>query len=94
MLDRKFIVENAEQVKQNCVNRNAKVDVDRFVALESRRKALQAKVDQLNRQANETAKSIGRAQDAAQREALKEEGRRLREETASAHNDKDRMAEE
>ena len=94
MLDRRFIVENAERVKQNCVNRNAKVDVDRFVQLEARRKALQSKVDQLNRQANETAKSIGRAQDAAQREALKEEGRRLREETASAQNDMDRMAEE
>ena len=32
MLDRKFIVENAELVKQNCVNRGVKVDVDRFVA--------------------------------------------------------------
>jgi seryl-tRNA synthetase len=94
MLDRKFIVENAEQVKQNCVNRNAKVDVDRFVALESRRKALQAKVDQLNRQANETAKSIGRAQDAAQREALKEEGRSLRDQTAAAQTEMDRVAEE
>jgi seryl-tRNA synthetase len=94
MLDRKFIVENAEQVKQNCINRNAKVDVDRFVQLEARRKALQVKIDQLNRQANEAAKSIGRAQDAAQREALKEEGRRLREETAEAQNDMDRMAEE
>jgi seryl-tRNA synthetase len=94
MLDRKFIVENAERVKQNCTNRNAKVDVDRFVALEARRKALQSKVDQLNRQANETARSIGRAQDAAQREALKEEGRRLREETSQAQNDMDRMAEE
>ncbi len=32
MLDRRFIVENAELVKQNCVNRGVKVDVDRFVA--------------------------------------------------------------
>jgi len=94
MLDRKFIVENAERVKQNCVNRNAKVDVQRFVELEARRKALQVKVDQLNRQANETSKSIGRAQDAAQREALKEEGRRLREETAQSQTEMDRVAEE
>jgi seryl-tRNA synthetase len=94
MLDRKFIIENAERVKQNCANRNAKVDVDRFVTLESRRKALQLKVDQLNRQANETAKSIGRAKDEAQREALKEEGRTLREQTAEAQTEMDRIAEE
>ena len=94
MLDRKFIVENAERVKQNCINRNAKVDVDRFVALESRRKTLQLNVDQLNRQANETSKSIGRAADAAQREALKEEGRRLREQTAEAQTEMDRVGEE
>jgi seryl-tRNA synthetase len=94
MLDRKFIVENAERVKQNCINRNAKVDVDRFVALESRRRALQLKVDQLNRQANETSKSIGRAADAAQREALKEEGRRLREQTAEAQTEMERVGEE
>ena len=94
MLDRKFIIENAERVKQNCANRNAKVDVDRFVTLESRRKALQLKVDQLNRQANETAKSIGRAKDETQREALKEEGRTLREQTAEAQTEMDRIAEE
>ena len=31
MLDRKFIVENAELVEQNCVNRGVKADVHRFV---------------------------------------------------------------
>ena len=34
MLDRKFIVENADLVEQNCVNRGVKVDVHRFVQLE------------------------------------------------------------
>ena len=34
MLDRKFIVENADLVKQNCVSRGVKADVDRFVELE------------------------------------------------------------
>ena len=34
MLDRKFIVENAERVKQNCVHRGASADVDRLVDLE------------------------------------------------------------
>jgi seryl-tRNA synthetase len=79
MLDRKLIVENPELVKENCRNRGVRVDVDRFVELEARRKSLQTEVDELNRQANQVSKSIGQAGDAAEREARKEEGRRLRE---------------
>jgi seryl-tRNA synthetase len=79
MLDRRFVVENAVLVKENCQRRNSTADVDRFVGLEQARKAVQQKVDDLNRQANEVSKSIGKAKDAAEREARKEEGRRLRE---------------
>ncbi|MGA2033634.1 MAG: serine--tRNA ligase [Thermoguttaceae bacterium] len=83
MLDRKLIIENVELVKQNCHNRNVKVDVDRFVELDARRRALQQEIEQLNRQANEVSRSIGKAKDPAEREARKEEGRRLREQTAA-----------
>ena len=41
-------------------------------------------VEELNRQANEVAKTIGKAKDAAEREALKEEGRKLREQKDAA----------
>ena len=91
MLDRKFIVENAELVKQNCRNRNVEVDVDRLVALEAeRRKKLQL-VQELNRQANEVSKSIGKAKDAQEREARKEEGRRLRAQKDAAQAEHDRL---
>src|SRR5688500_8214433 len=79
MLDRRFVVENAPLVKENCERRNCTADVDRFVGLEQACKAVQQKVDDLNRQANEVSKSIGKAKDANEREARKEEGRRLRE---------------
>jgi seryl-tRNA synthetase len=79
MLDRRFIVENVELVKQNCANRGSKADVDKFVALETDRKAKQTELDELNRQANDVSKSIGKAKDAAEREERKTEGRRLRE---------------
>lgn len=82
MLDRRFIVDNADRVKQNCVDRGVKVDVDRFVELEELRKAKKTLVDQLNQKANEVSKGIGRAATAVEREALKEEGRSLREQTA------------
>jgi seryl-tRNA synthetase len=84
MLDRKFVVENAELVKQNCVKRGAKADVDRFLAIEADRRKLQASIDQFNQQANAVSKSIGQAKDPAEREARKEEGRRLREQVTAA----------
>ncbi len=63
MLDRKFIVDNVELVKQNCANRGAKADVDRLLALDHQRREKQTEVEQLNRQANEVSKSIGQAKD-------------------------------
>ncbi len=94
MLDRKFILENPELVKRNCANRNVPTDVDRFVALETRRRELQAQVEDLNRQANEVSKSIGKAKDAAEREDRKEQGRRLREQTNQLRAQLDALAAE
>jgi len=94
MLDRKYIVENAEPVRQNCANRGVRVDVDRVLELEALRKARQSEVDELNRQVNELSKSIGKAKDSAEREARKEEGRKLRERTAAAQAEMDRVVEE
>ncbi|MBQ4143532.1 MAG: serine--tRNA ligase [Thermoguttaceae bacterium] len=82
MLDRKFILENLELVRQNCVNRNVDVDVNRFAELETRRRELQAESEELNRRANEVSKTIGKAKDEAERNARKEEGKALREQKA------------
>jgi len=91
MLDRKFIVENAEAVKLNCENRGMKADVDRFVELETQRKAKQTEVETLNRDANQVSKSIGKAKDAEEREARKEQGRALREKTNEARAELDTL---
>ena len=64
MLDRKFIVDNADAVKENCVRRGVKADVDRLVELDASRREKQALVEDLNRRANEVSKSIGKAKDA------------------------------
>lgn len=79
MLDRKFIVENADAVRLNCAHRGVPADIDRFLALEADRKDKQTEVEHLNAQANEVSKSIGQTKDPAERENRKEEGRRLRE---------------
>ena len=91
MLDRKFIVENLDRVKANCASRGVKCDVERLVELEAARRKSLALVEDLNRQANEVAKSIGKAKDAAEREAKKDEGRRLREQKDSAQAEHDRL---
>lgn len=92
MLDRKFILENSDLVKQNCANRGVKVDVDAFVQLDERRKALQIEVEELNRKANEVSKSIGKAKDQAERDACKEEGRRLRERVQAVQTELEQAA--
>jgi seryl-tRNA synthetase len=91
MLDRKFIVENAELVQQNCVHRGVTADVDQLVELERQRRAKLQEVQELNRQANEVSKTIGKAKDADEREARKEEGRRLREAKEVAQAEHDRL---
>lgn len=79
MLDRKYILQNVEAIKENLVNRGMTADVDRFVELDSERLEKLNEVQELNRRANEVSKSIGKAKDAEEREARKEEGRKLRE---------------
>ena len=90
MLDRKFIVDNIDLVKQNCKNRNAPADVDRFAALEAERRTLQTQLDEANRKANETARSIGKAPP-QERDRLKEEGRRIRDLAAEIQKKLDQL---
>jgi len=83
MLDRKFIVENAELVRQNCRARGLTVDLDRFLATEAERRARLPVLENLRRQANELAAKIGSEKDPVAREARKEEARHVREQAAA-----------
>ncbi len=94
MLDRKFIVEHADEVKTNCRNRGIEADVDRLVQLEEQRREKLQEVQELNRRANEVSKSIGKAKDAEEREARKAEGRRLREAKDAAQQAHDQLEQE
>lgn len=91
MLDRKFVVEQAELIKKNCLARGVRVDVDRLVAIESDRRRLLAEAQELNRQANEVSKSIGQAKSPEEREQLKEQGRMLREKKEAAQAEHDSL---
>ncbi|MEX2176260.1 MAG: serine--tRNA ligase [Pirellulaceae bacterium] len=91
MLDRKFIFEQADLVKQNCANRGVSCDVDLLVECETARRQKLHELEELNRQANETQKKIGPAKDPGQREAIKAQGRQIRAQKDAAQVEHDRL---
>ena len=91
MLDRKFLVENAAAVKQNCANRGVTCDLDNLVHLEEQRRTKLLEVEDLNRKANENSKKIGPAKSEEERNSLKEEGRKLRAAKEAAQAEHDRL---
>lgn len=91
MLDRKFIYQNADAVRQNCVNRNLDIDVDQLVMLETTRRQKAQAVQDLNTEANATSKLIGKAADDGQRESLKAEAKQLRDQKTAGQLELDEM---
>lgn len=83
MLDRRFVAEHVDLVTANCRARGGSADVARFAELDRLRRQFQADIDRLNQEAGQISRSIGQAADAAEREARKDRGRRLREEVSA-----------
>ncbi|MBU6385724.1 MAG: serine--tRNA ligase [Planctomycetota bacterium] len=90
MLDRKYVVENAQAVKSNCEHRGVSADIDHIVALELQRRAKLAEAEDLNRQANAVSAQIGKVAP-EQREEFKEQGRVLRTQKEQAQKDHDAL---
>jgi seryl-tRNA synthetase len=90
MLDRKYVLENVEAVKSNCLQRGASADIDRIVALELQRRAKLAEAEELNRQANAVSSQIGTAP-AQEREEFKEKGRLLRAQKEQSQKEHDAL---
>ena len=84
MLDYKFITENIDAVKTNINNRFMKADVDAAVRLYSRRTELVTALQALQQKRNTNAASMKGKIEQDQRNLLIEEGKKLKEEIASA----------
>lgn len=91
MLDRKFILQNVDLVRDNCVRRGVPCDIDQIVELESQRMQRLQDAQELNRQANETSKLIPKAADDAERQSLIAKGRELREQKDEAQKQCDEL---
>ncbi|MEO1526948.1 MAG: serine--tRNA ligase [Planctomycetota bacterium] len=83
MLDRKFILQNADLVRENCERRGVPCDIDRLVELENARLEQLQAAQELNRQANEVSSGIKSASN-DERPALIEQGRELRQKKDAA----------
>ena len=91
MLDRKYITEHLTQVQENCRLRGVNIDLSSFADLESQRLEKLRLSQDLNRQANETSKGIGKAKSPEERDQMVTRGRELRAEKDQAQTDHDRI---
>ncbi len=94
MLDRKFIIQNLDAVRQNCTNRGVTCQVDRIAELEAKRLEKSQQTQELNRLANEVSKSIGKAKDDTQRNEIIEKGRQLRAQKDASQKEQDELDDE
>ncbi|MEO1614882.1 MAG: serine--tRNA ligase [Planctomycetota bacterium] len=91
MLDRKFILQNLDLVRENCVKRGVECDVDRIAELDTQRLEQLQLSQELNRQANETSKQIPKAADQDARNELIAKGRELRQQKDTAQQKCDEL---
>ncbi|NIO03786.1 MAG: serine--tRNA ligase [Proteobacteria bacterium] len=82
MLDVKYIRQNLEPVKANCRNRDIDVDVDRVLELDSQRRDLQFRTDNLRKRTKELSQVIPGEKDKARRDKLVAEAKETKESVA------------
>ncbi len=79
MLDIKIIREKTEEVKANCQNRLAKVDIDRLLELDNQRREMLAKIDDLRAKRNTSSKTKPTPEIIAEMKSVGEEIKKLEE---------------
>ncbi len=88
MLDLKYVLANADAVKENCRNRNVPQDVlddlDRVLVIEGERRGRLQQVETTRRRQNEVAQATGKEKDPEKRSELVAEGKRLKTEVAES----------
>ena len=94
MLDRKYILKNADAVTENCQRRGVQCDIAKLVEMENQRHEKLKLSQELNRQANEVSGKIGPAKDNEERQQFIEKGRELRQQKDAAQKEHDALDEQ
>jgi seryl-tRNA synthetase len=94
MLDAGFVRDNLAAVKANCANRNVTADVDAVVRWDDERKKLQRQSDETKAKQNEVSKKFPQAKTPEDKQALKDESTRLKEQVAGFDTELKRIEEE
>ncbi|MCL1812096.1 MAG: serine--tRNA ligase [Treponema sp.] len=84
MLDYRFIVDNIDAVKQNIADRYMKADADEVVRLFAKRTELVTSLQNLQQKRNANASAMKGKLEADERQALIEEGKKLKDSIARA----------
>lgn len=84
MLDIKFIRDNTSKIKKAAKDKNIKVDIDKLLAIDEKRRGLQNEIDNLRFERNELAKTIGKTKPTNQQI---EKGKQLKEDIANLEDE-------
>ena len=70
MLDIKFIRQNPQIVKQGCQKKQVKVDIDRVLEVDKKRRETMAALENMLAQKNKASKTIATAKDEKEKEKV------------------------
>jgi len=87
MLDIKFIRENKDLIKEAIRKKHLECDLDELLAVDTERRRLLGKVEELRAQQNQTGQKISRVSDAEERQPLIAEMQKVKEELQSTEKD-------
>ncbi len=79
MLDIKFIRENVELVKQNCVNRHVKIDIDELLSVDEERRTVLKQIEDLRATRNQGSKGKPTPEEIEKMKLVGEEIKKLEE---------------
>lgn len=63
MLDIKFIRQNTQKVKEGCLQKGVKADIDRLLSLDEKKREMTKKIEDLKAQKNKASKEISKIKD-------------------------------
>jgi len=70
MLDIKFIRENPDKVKQACKNKQVKVDIDKLLKIDKKKRGIQTEIEKIFAQKNKASKEISKAKDKKEKQKI------------------------